>query len=332
MLEEHLASPKLESFTQRVVARCYLEALNRAETQDYIMPQIAAAGGEGPQIFPAEACQSVYKATDGVPRLINQVCDHALLLAYAAGQRQLDAARIEEAWADLQQLPTPLERTDASPDRNIIEFGGLDDEPAEAAQASDPDQPAAEPEALPEAASLHIMPESEDGDDAEVGELEPADQLRHIQDMLADVEHDFCPAGSIGPEVELVFDEAAHPFQEPFQQEEVIKDRYAPPSAATAAEPDADAPPRRRLVQADSGRLTPRPKRPRRLLQTSRPPPSWPTAGRDTAGDQEAGVETEDTEAIDQPADEDAASEPAAPIAAVRRHEFGRLFVKLRQG
>ena len=53
---------------------------------------------------------------------------------------------------------------------------------------------------------------------------------------------------------------------------------------------------------------------------------------RDVAGDRDAGVETEDTEAIDQSADEDAASEPAVPIAAVRRHEFGRLFVKLRQG
>ena len=127
-LEEHLASPKLESFNQRVVARCYLEALNRAETQDYIHAQIAAAGGKGPQIFPAEACQGVYKATDGVPRLINQVCDHALLLAYAAGQRQLDAARIEEAWADLQQLPTPWNEQ-AQPSHNVIEFGGLDDEP-----------------------------------------------------------------------------------------------------------------------------------------------------------------------------------------------------------
>ena len=89
ILEERFASPKLESFNQRVVARCCLEALNRSETQDYIHAQIAAAGGNGPRAVPEEACQAVYKATDGVPRLINQLCDHALLLAYAAGQRQV---------------------------------------------------------------------------------------------------------------------------------------------------------------------------------------------------------------------------------------------------
>ena len=49
----------------------------------------------------------VHKATDGVPRLINQVCDHVLLLAYAAGIRRIEPAHVEEAWADLQQLPTP---------------------------------------------------------------------------------------------------------------------------------------------------------------------------------------------------------------------------------
>ena len=49
----------------------------------------------------------VHKATDGVPRLINQVCDHVMLLAYAAGIRRIEPAHVEEAWADLQQLPTP---------------------------------------------------------------------------------------------------------------------------------------------------------------------------------------------------------------------------------
>ena len=58
-------------------------------------------------LFSEEACQSVFKAADGVPRLINQLCDHALLVAYVAGCRMIDPAQIEEAWADLQQLPTP---------------------------------------------------------------------------------------------------------------------------------------------------------------------------------------------------------------------------------
>ena len=148
VLEERFASPKLDSFSQRVVARCYLESLNRTETQDYIHALIAAAGGKGPRLFPAESCNSVYKATDGVPRLINQVCDHALLLAYAGGKRQVEPGLVEEAWADLQQLPTPWNEQ-SDPDRNIIEFGGLDDEPAEATQAAASEQAAADADAQP---------------------------------------------------------------------------------------------------------------------------------------------------------------------------------------
>ena len=49
----------------------------------------------------------MFQATGGVPRLIKQVCDHALLLAYAEGATRIDSAGIQEAWADLQQLPTP---------------------------------------------------------------------------------------------------------------------------------------------------------------------------------------------------------------------------------
>ena len=73
----------------------------------------------------------VHKATDGVPRLINQVCDHVLLLAYAAGIRRIEPAHVEEAWADLQQLPTPWNEPAAPASDSLIEFGGLDDNPLE---------------------------------------------------------------------------------------------------------------------------------------------------------------------------------------------------------
>ena len=63
------------------------------------------AGGISGAIFSPEACQAVHRTTDGVPRLINQVCDHALLLAYVAGRKWIEPSGVEEAWADLQQLP-----------------------------------------------------------------------------------------------------------------------------------------------------------------------------------------------------------------------------------
>ncbi len=113
--EERLASPKLESFNQRVAARCYLEALDRSQTIDYVRHQTREAGGSPERVFASEALGAVYEATDGIPRLINQVCDHGLMLACAGGVKQLTAGGIEEAWSDLQQLPTPWNAMPGAP-------------------------------------------------------------------------------------------------------------------------------------------------------------------------------------------------------------------------
>ncbi|HVW36553.1 MAG TPA: AAA family ATPase, partial [Pirellulales bacterium] len=105
VLEERFASPRLEAFSQRIASRSYLEPFDYAQTRQYVIAQLAAVGGEAESIFTSDALDAVYRATDGVARLVNQVCDHALMLALAGGRRQLTAAGIEEAWADLQQLP-----------------------------------------------------------------------------------------------------------------------------------------------------------------------------------------------------------------------------------
>jgi type II secretory pathway predicted ATPase ExeA len=226
-LEERFASPRLESFSQRITARCYLEAFNRCETQDYIQGRIRAAGGTA-QLFPPETCACVYKATDGVPRLVNQVCEHAMLLACAAGCRQLTPAHIAEAWADLQQLPTPWNESQQE-SSGVIEFGGLDDE----ADSPCPPQDSSAPAAEVAAPTLRISPPAEEG---ESDALEPADQLRCIQEMLADVQQAFQPTGAIGPEVELVLDEPDQLFHERFEQEEVVADRYPPAPEAERRE------------------------------------------------------------------------------------------------
>jgi hypothetical protein len=104
--------------------------MSRAETKAYIQAHLSAARRE-PGLFTAEAIAQVYEHTEGLPRLINQLCDHALLLALADGREPLDADLIGEAWADLQQLPTmhigePLDDFGAS-GGDILEFGALAD-------------------------------------------------------------------------------------------------------------------------------------------------------------------------------------------------------------
>jgi type II secretory pathway predicted ATPase ExeA len=138
-LEEHLASPRLESLNQRLAARCYLQPLNYDETLGYVRSQIAAVGGDPQRLVTDDALQAVYHASGGIPRLINQLSDHALMLLAARGGQQLYAAMIDEAWADLQQLPIPHPGDLQPPaaDSGVVEFGALDD--AFAAEEDDDD-------------------------------------------------------------------------------------------------------------------------------------------------------------------------------------------------
>ena len=106
-LEHTFAEPQMESFNQRLAARCYLQPMNRQQTCDYIRHQLTVAGLKPNQLVTEDAMRTVYAACDGVPRLTNQVMDHALALAIARDQCPVSSALVEEAWSDLQQLPAP---------------------------------------------------------------------------------------------------------------------------------------------------------------------------------------------------------------------------------
>lgn len=81
-LRETLLQPNLVQFVQRISVDFHLDPLSREETHAYIAHRIHVAGGpEG--LFTPEACDEVYDFSGGVPRLINQLCDTALVYAYA---------------------------------------------------------------------------------------------------------------------------------------------------------------------------------------------------------------------------------------------------------
>ncbi len=139
-LDDVFADPRLDSFNQRIAARCYLEPLNQEQTGEYIAAQVTTSGGDPARIFTPDALVAVYRASGGIPRLVNQVCDHALVMASLGGYHQLDAAGIEEAWSDLQQLPGPWTDSPAATSSNgdsIVEFGSLDQDEPQAAPAED---------------------------------------------------------------------------------------------------------------------------------------------------------------------------------------------------
>ena len=220
-LDERFSSPKLEAFNQRIAARCYLQPLRREETADYIRARLAFAGGAAHEIFSEDALAAVYQATDGIPRLVNQVCDHALTLACTAGRRWLDTAAIQEAWADLQQLPSPWHETrvEAAPGSAIIEFGTLDGDDLRAEEAGN-------------APALHDEPaESAYGDPSPVPRVTQTAGAAasavsaELAGPGAQIEAEMCDAQAL----EAAAREADDPFDTEFEQEEVIFDPFAEP-------------------------------------------------------------------------------------------------------
>ena len=130
-LEESFTDPELESFSQRLTARCYLGSFNREETTQFIRAQLAASHVAPEDVFAVDACLAVFEATDGVPRLVNQLCDRALVDANAADRTIVDRQVIQAAWADIQQLPAPWdtpEQSTLSASSRVIEFGNLANE------------------------------------------------------------------------------------------------------------------------------------------------------------------------------------------------------------
>lgn len=94
-LRELINRPELEQFLQRISADFHLNALSREDVARYIEHRLACAGAQW-RIFTPDTFDIIYDATRGVPRLINILCDVALVYGYAAEQKVVDAALITE--------------------------------------------------------------------------------------------------------------------------------------------------------------------------------------------------------------------------------------------
>jgi general secretion pathway protein A len=89
-----LERTELRQLAQRVTARYHLEPLSRAEISEYIRHRLAVAGGEGKVAFTANALDAVHHLTTGIPRLVNSICDRALLAGYVKGLREINAGMV----------------------------------------------------------------------------------------------------------------------------------------------------------------------------------------------------------------------------------------------
>ena len=103
-LDQKMDSPDLRQLKQRIAMRCQLEPLQEEETKSYILRRLQRAGANSHAntMFPPETMASVYRYSKGIPRLINTVCDNALIAAYAGKSPSVRPEIIDEVAKDLR--------------------------------------------------------------------------------------------------------------------------------------------------------------------------------------------------------------------------------------
>jgi type II secretory pathway predicted ATPase ExeA len=93
-LRDTLRRPELEQFAQRIAVDFHLEVLDTQETRAYVRHRLRVAGSPNPDLFDEAACVALHRHSGGVPRLINLLCDTALVYGYAENARTIDAATV----------------------------------------------------------------------------------------------------------------------------------------------------------------------------------------------------------------------------------------------
>ena len=96
-----LKKPELEQINQRITSRYHLQGLSREEVEAYIAHRVMVAGGGRSSFFTKGAISQISSKSRGIPRLINSLCDHALLGAYSEGKEQVDKKIVQKAATEL---------------------------------------------------------------------------------------------------------------------------------------------------------------------------------------------------------------------------------------
>ena len=100
-LQMRLNQPKLRHLKQRIVIHSRLAPLTNDEVSRYILFRVRGSGYRGKELFPADVLQDISLFSGGIPRLINIICDNALLLAYAGGKKIMTTEIVQEVARDL---------------------------------------------------------------------------------------------------------------------------------------------------------------------------------------------------------------------------------------
>lgn len=96
-----MLSPQMEQLRQRVIAACHIGPLDPTETREYIKHRLNCAGSKGDPRFEDPAYEAIYKASGGIPRRINAICDRLLLAGFLGDRKVFGKAEVEEVASEL---------------------------------------------------------------------------------------------------------------------------------------------------------------------------------------------------------------------------------------
>lgn len=106
-LEEKLRHPSVRQLRQRVSLWCRTQSLTEAQTQAYVTERLRIAGATTP-IFSPDALERVHRYSGGIPRIINLLCEHALILGFVEQKPQIAADIIDSVAAELELDAQPF--------------------------------------------------------------------------------------------------------------------------------------------------------------------------------------------------------------------------------
>jgi general secretion pathway protein A len=101
-LEEKLKLPELRQLRQRIMLRCRTKPLTNEETSAYILERLRTAGADGRTIFSPKALEAVHLYSLGIPRVVNLLCEHALVNAFVDNQSPIGPKIVEDVAREFQ--------------------------------------------------------------------------------------------------------------------------------------------------------------------------------------------------------------------------------------
>jgi general secretion pathway protein A len=107
-LDEKLRLPALRQLRQRIMFHSRLPLLTQEETAAYISSRLGAAGCSDASLFPEEVVQDIFVASNGIPRVVNLLCEHALISSFAEQQRVVSPEMIRRIAIDFDLHTNPL--------------------------------------------------------------------------------------------------------------------------------------------------------------------------------------------------------------------------------